>query len=273
MRFGIREKLILAVLIAHSLALFSVSAFFSDPQSFYNKTAEIVHHIIKYQPETVFVSGDITNYGNRTEDFEEFLRVIRPLTKTAEIYPALGNHDKDIEMFLRYFPQVDSLTYYTVDRDGVVWIILNSNLKLAPGSVQYNWLVERLEENRDRTVAVMMHHPVYSSGPRGDEKGFRTLFPALFSKYSVAAVFSGHDHFYERSGKDGIHYVVFGGGGYPLYKNDTENDASIVYLRTHGFIILRPENGEMLVKAFNDKGELIDEFSFAIKPMAETPAE
>ena len=35
----------------------------------------------------------------------------------------------------------------------------------------------------------------------------------LFEQYGVDVVFNGHDHHYERSYKDGVYYIVTGGGG------------------------------------------------------------
>jgi len=270
MNISCRRFSLTLLLLLISISAFSITAYFSDCQSFHSKHREVISQIVKFKPETVFIGGDITQNGSRREDFDLFFEVMKPLTDIAEIYPAMGNHDKDTDLFLQYFPTVDSLTYYVVEKEDIIWIVLNSNLKLAPGSLQYNWLVNQLEANKERTVVVIMHHPVFSSGAHGDEKGFSFLFPALFKKYSVAAVLSGHDHIYERSAKDGIHYVVFGGGGGSLYNNESKNDYSILFLKTHGFLIFEPENDVMSVTAYDDKGLEIDNFSFPIKSAATT---
>jgi len=266
----IRFAIALTLLLVVCSGLHSVTAFFSDCQSAHQVHQQVVEKIAKFNPSTIFIGGDITQNGSRQEEFDRFFEVMRPLTDQAEVFPAMGNHDKDTDLFLKSFPQVDSLTYYSVDREGVVWIILNSNLKLAPGSAQYNWLVQNLEANNDRTVIIVMHHPVYSSGPHGDEKGFNLLFPSLFKRYSVAAVLSGHDHMYERSVKDSINYVVFGGGGYKLYDSVSRNDYAVVTRKTHGFLIFRAENEIMNVTAYNLSDDVIDSFSFAIQGAAAT---
>ncbi len=265
----LRKTILITTLILLAFSLFTVTAYFSDCQSFHTMHKQVVKQIVKHKPEVVFIGGDITLNGSRQDDFNAFFTVMKPITNIAAVYPALGNHDKDTDLFLKNFPVVDSLTYYTVDHDGVVWIILNSNLKLAPGSTQYNWLEKTLAANVDRTVVIIMHHPVYSSGMHGDEKGFNFLFPQLFKKYSVAAVLSGHDHDYERSARDSIHYVVFGGGGGPLYDNVSKNDYSVIFRKTHGFLLFEPDNDIMNVKAIDNDGKEIDKFSFTIKPRAE----
>lgn len=258
------------MLLAACTQLGSVIAFFSDCQSVHKVHSEVVSQIAQHQPSTVFIGGDITQKGTLKEDYERFFEVMQPLTESAEIFPAVGNHDRDTELFLTNFPQVDSLTYYSVERESIVWIVLNSNLKLAPGSAQYNWLAQTLEANQNRTVVIVMHHPVYSSGPYGDGKGFSNLFPALLKLYNVAAVLSGHDHLYERSSRDGIEYVVFGGGGARLHGKQNKNDYSVVFRKTHGFLIFEREDVMMRVTAYDIRGSAIDSFSFAIKSAAAT---
>jgi 3',5'-cyclic AMP phosphodiesterase CpdA len=264
-----RKTLVIASLLwLLFLPLFTVTAFFADCQSNNAVHEKVVNQIMKHNPQYVFIGGDITQNGSRQDEFDAYHRVMKPITDIAEVYPAMGNHDRDTDLFLQNFPQVDSLTYYSVDKDSLVWIILNSNIKLAPGSAQYKWLHKTLEENIDRTVVVMMHHPIFSSGAHGDEKGFGFLLPSLFSKYTVAAVFCGHDHIYERSAKDGIHYVVFGGAGGKLYNNESRNDHSIIFRKTHGFMILNPIDDEMKVTAYDSDNNILDEFSFPIKRTA-----
>lgn len=250
--------------------VYATTGFFSDCQSNVKVLGEVVNQMVVHKPDTVFIAGDITYYGSRQDDFDYFFQTVKPLTDIASIYPAFGNHDKDTDLFLKHFPQVDSLTYYTKESDGVLWIILNSNLKLAPGSTQYNWLLNQLETNLDRTKIVMMHHPVYSSGAHGDEKGFSFLFPSLFKSYKVSAVFSGHDHIYERSERDSTYYIVFGGAGGNLYDNVSKNDYSKVFSKTNGYIILTREGSLMQVKAYRLDGMVIDSFSFSVKEQPPT---
>ncbi|HOV16144.1 MAG TPA: metallophosphoesterase [Candidatus Cloacimonadota bacterium] len=267
------RTILLAALLTCSFAYVSsasaVSAYFSDCQSNNTVLSRVVQKIVPFHPQTVFIGGDITYSGNRQNDFDVFFTTMQPLTTEAEIFPAFGNHDRDKGLFLKNFPQVDSLTYYYVERDSVIWIILNTNLKLAPGSPQYIWLVSKLQTYRDRTIVMIHHHPVFSSGPHSYEQGFDLLLAPLYSKYGVAAVFSGHDHIYERSVKDSVQYVVFGGAGGQLYEKVTRNDYSILFRRTHGFIILTPVSGRMQVTAYNLDDEIIDQFSFVIKSKAE----
>jgi acid phosphatase len=117
-------------------------------------------------------------------------------------------------------------------------------------------------------MIVMLHHPVFSSGAHGDEKGYSFLLPDLLSQYPVAAVLSGHDHIYERSVKDGIYYVVFGGAGGNLYNSEGKNDFAVIFRKTHGFLLFTPQNDIMKVNAIDIDGKPIEEFSFPILQQA-----
>src|SRR5262249_60241894 len=75
----------------------------------------------------------------------------------------------------------------------------------------------------DPTVAhrfIVMHHPPYSVSIHGGRPELREMWTPIFERYGVDAVFSGHDHVYERAERNGVRYFVSGGGGAPLYPRD-----------------------------------------------------
>lgn len=267
MRYRLRNLFVILILLLFS-GLSAVAVFFSDCQSNQEVHTRVINQILKYQPTSVFIGGDITRNGSRKDEYRAFFETMQPLTDIATLYPAMGNHDRDFQLFLQSFPSVDSLSYYVVDVEGIIWIILNSSLKLSPGSTQFNWYIAQLEKYRDRTTVLIMHHPIYSSGYHGDEKGFSFVFPQVLKKYQVAAQFNGHDHLYERSVKDSTFFVTFGGAGGELYNQEGKNDYSVFFKKTNGFLLFIPQDGIMQVKAIDIEGKEIDAFSFPIK----TPA-
>ncbi|MEO1300621.1 MAG: metallophosphoesterase, partial [Cyanobacteria bacterium J06636_16] len=80
-----------------------------------------------------------------------------------------------------------------------------------PGSPQWNWVIEQLEDARDKgqIIFVQFHHAPYSSGTHGfpmnhersSGQGGTPLrqYQPLFEEYGVLAVFSGHSEMFERS--------------------------------------------------------------------------
>ena len=52
----------------------------------------------------------------------------------------------------------------------------------------------------------------------------REQFHDIFVEHGVDIVFAGHDHYYYRTVRDDIQYVVTGGGGAPLYDIQADID-------------------------------------------------
>jgi 3',5'-cyclic AMP phosphodiesterase CpdA len=133
------------------------------------------------------------------------------LDSGVKFYASLGNHDTSIERFYAPF-NMDGEEYYRFERDGVSFYALNSNYL---DRKQLDWLVDQLEKDKNAWRIAFFHHPPFSSGGmHGSNKEVRAILHPLFVKYGVDAVFSGHDHVYERvKPQDGINYFVVGAAG------------------------------------------------------------
>ncbi|MGB9587887.1 MAG: hypothetical protein ACPL7O_06860, partial [Armatimonadota bacterium] len=90
------------------------------------------------------------------------------------------------------------------------------------------------------------------------------IFPDLAKKYGITAIFSGHDHTYERSLRDGVHYIVTGGGGAPTYGegNPEQNPyRQYFYAGCHYCVVtIRDSKGSIVTKLPN--GKVIDSVDF-----------
>lgn len=100
-----------------------------------------------------------------------------------------------------------------------------------PGSIQWNWAIEQLEDAREegQIIFAQFHHVPYSSGTHGFPMNHENSsgqggtpmrqYHSLFEEYGVAAVFSGHSEMFERSFVDedgdgvGVHYYDVGVAG------------------------------------------------------------
>lgn len=212
--------------------------------------ARIVASIASHNPMAVFHGGDLCATGTRQAEYDSFLLAVSPLDSSTEFFPTRGNHDKDKALFLKNFPQCGGSAYYSVTRDSIRWVVLDSNESLKPKSEQYRWLESTLQAETGLSLIVLMHHPVFSSGAHGSTPGLSLYLPPLFEEYGVKAVFSGHDHSYEHSEFNGIHYIVSGGGGSPLRDTRQPNPYSQLFANTHHYIILDMEGGALQVQAF-----------------------
>jgi len=104
--------------------------------------------------------------------------------------------------------------YYTFKKSNasVRFFALDSNYL---DKEQLAWFEKELAASQSDWKIVFFHHPLYSSGEtHGSTPALRDQIEPLFVKYGVDAVFTGHDHFYERiKPQKGIYYWVSGGAG------------------------------------------------------------
>ena len=86
----------------------------------------------------------------------------------------------------------------------------------------------------------------------------------LLEKYRVTAAFFGHDHNYQHYLKNGIHYVVTGGGGAPLYDVDKPPpEITLKVVSTENFVSIRVNGKTAAVQAIAMDGSTLDEFELA----------
>jgi 3',5'-cyclic AMP phosphodiesterase CpdA len=130
---------------------------------------------------------------------------------------------------------------------------------------QIKWLESDLELHKDADfVFVSFHHPLYSSPEsddrREEQRELRKRFEPLLKRYRVTAVFSGHDHFYERNEVDGIHYIVTGGGGAPLDEFGEPLPSSVKRESVHHFVMVDINDETASFTALTRDGRVIDAF-------------
>ena len=238
-------------------------AIYGDTRSSPEIHQQVVQQIVLHKPEATFHTGDLNSSGKTQKEYDNFLQIISPLCQISRFSPARGNHEKDLSLFLQNFPFLNGSSYYTVYQDSIRFIILDSVLDLSPGSEQFNWLQKQLKE--DIPTLLILHHPVFSSGEHSDELGLQLFLPELLQKSSVKAVFSAHDHNYERSEFKGITYIVTGGGGAPLREKEHANPYSLVFIKTHHYLIGEREGKSIIFKVYNLDNKILD--SFTLKEM------
>jgi 3',5'-cyclic AMP phosphodiesterase CpdA len=162
----------------------------------------------------VIMLGDNIYGGSRPKDYEKKFEVpYKPLLDTGvKFYASLGNHDNPNERLYKLF-NMNGANYYTFKKGNVRFFVLDSNY-MDPK--QLAWLEQQLHDAGDNDWKICyFHHPLYSSGKsHGSSIELRSLIEPMFIKYGVDAVFSGHDHIYERvHPQKGIYYFTEGSSG------------------------------------------------------------
>lgn len=208
-------------------------AAYGDTRSNPDVHQKVIAEIVGLHPEFVLQSGDLVSDGRNPAQWVQFDQITEPL-RTAHItyYPARGNHDLGT-FYPHYVPNTfdsgDKINklYYAFTRHHNRFIIVDSMEEYQPGSKQYAWLEEELAKGSKTAVNmfVMFHEGPFSVGPHGPTLEAQKYLHPLFVKYHPRAVFCGHDHLYYRTTRDGVTYIVTGGGGAPPYRPENSQVA------------------------------------------------
>ena len=184
-------------------------------------------------PDAVIALGDLQYEGASVAELKTNYDTTWGQFKNIT-YPVRGNHEYitgGAAGFVDYFAEM-SPSYWTTDAGGWRIIAVDSWCQgllfagCSATSPQTLWLTAELQRphTEGRCAAVMMHHPFVSSG-RYATSTVRYLWEATVAG-GADAVFTGHDHHYERfepldaSGlpaSGGVPLFIAGLGGAPVY--------------------------------------------------------
>ncbi|GLZ34622.1 hypothetical protein Lesp02_68090 [Lentzea sp. NBRC 105346] len=183
---------------------------------------------------TVFTAGDNVYDSGTTTEFNTYYNPTWGRHK-ARTKPSPGNHDYNTSGASGYFNYFGSVAgangYYSYDLGNWHIVSLNSNISMAAGSAQEQWLRQDLAASTKPCTAAYWHHPLYTSGANhAPSTSTRPLFQALYD-FNADLVITGHNHQYERfapmnptGGLDtarGIRSFVAGMGGASHYSFGT----------------------------------------------------
>jgi len=233
---------------------------------------KIVAAIMRHTPSVALHVGDLVENGREPADWAVFNEISAELLKTAEFYSALGNHEMDSPLYFQNFHLPGNGRWYSIERQGIHFIVLDSGADLSAGSEQYRWLESDLKNVKSKATfkIALFHYPLFSCGSHPtDGKRLRPVLLPLFKKYGVNAVFSGHDHNYQRFFYGGMYFIVTGGGGAPLHAQHTTNPFLQKFIETYNFCVLTQEGSRLIVRVFDADLTLID--TFVIPALQRTP--
>jgi predicted phosphodiesterase len=214
----------------------------------------------KYPYEFVLMMGDNLYSGSGAKDykkkFEEPYKAL--IDSGVKFYAALGNHDNPDERNYKPF-NMGGQRYYTFKpKNGVRIFALDSNYMDQP---QLQWLEKEMTASASDWKICFFHHPLYSSGgTHGSDVQLRSQLEPVFLKHGVDAVFSGHEHFYERiKPQKGIYYFTSGGAA-KLREGDvgkSELTAKSFDAGYH-FMLIEVTKDALHFQVITDQGKTVD---------------
>lgn len=171
-----------------------------------------------------------------------------------------GNHDVRGDATATVLGAVDR--YYSFREGPAEFFMLDSNR--AGDAGQQAWLSEQLQASRAPVRIAVFHHPPFTVSLHPGDAEVQQHWVPLFEEYGVDLVLSGHSHAYEHAVAGGIHYVITGGGGAPLYPCVDDQPWLRTCLVRHHFLLLEVTDSLVAVTALGSQGETLDRFEVPI---------
>jgi hypothetical protein len=202
-----------------------------------------------------------------------------PGATTQRFFACLGNHDWEsgsVKAHEDYFALPNNERYWELAKGPVRFFCADSDTKEPDGtaadSVQGKWIQSKLEAASDPFRIVVFHHPSHSSGQHGSQPYMQ--WP--FQSWGASAVYTGHDHDYERFdfGPGSIPYVVQGLGGADLRPMNTSRVGSVLaYSEKHGATFVVADSHYADLSAITVALDRIDEHVLVSEKEAARPTD
>ena len=249
-------------------------AAYGDTRDQHDIHRDIVAKVMGSHPALVLQTGDLVHDGDDESQWQTFDEITGKMRQEIPYYPARGNHDVSAQGFYEQRVTQPVLSgnklYYSFEKGNVHFIALDTEDKdkLAPKSAQREWLEADLAkaQSEGKFIIPFFHKAIFSIGPHAVDKNVVALRPILhplFQKHGVRLAFLGHDHLYYRTVRDGITYVITGGGGAPLY-DPVHRELGIagdVFKKTHHFCIADVYPDRVTVTVYQPDLSRLDQFT------------
>ena len=192
----------------------------------------LVERIAQEAPAAVLIGGDLVYQGSDPADYATFQRETAAWSqRKIAVFPALGNHEFQgclrggngcLENWWQAFAPLalKPHRWYSVTlASSILALVLDSAAPLKPGSEQRVWFERQIEGAGSgvRFILVVMHYPPVRDPifPRGyQENEIARYFSRNAGQLHARVIVVGsHVHNYERYSRDGVMYLVSGGGG------------------------------------------------------------
>jgi acid phosphatase type 7 len=232
-----------------------------------NVIAQLLKHGI---PDFVVQTGDMVEDGSNNSLWPIFFDIEHDLLRQTAFFPSLGNHERNAQDYYDLFPGTHA--YYAFNWGNAHFAVINSDIgnsaaskheKDAFWAEQTKWLEEDLASAQAAEYRfVVAHHPPYTAvtSRQGGNPHMTALTP-MFEKYHVSAGLFGHDHNYQHYLKNGVHYIICGGGGAPLYDVDTPpKDITQKVERIENFVKVSVNGKTAKFQSIAIDGHTVDEF-------------
>ncbi len=243
---------------------------FGDTRTRHEVHRKAEEKVVSEKASFVLHTGDLVSNGNKADDWDKFFEIERDLLSNVPFYPTPGNHEQNALVYFKYFSFPGGNGHRYSFNWGAVHVAAIDTNEIGDSpqarasflQEELEWLRQDLSRNKKTLTFVFMHHPLYTAieSRRSHAADLAAKIEPVLLAGGVTAVFAGHDHNYQHHLKSGIHYIVTGGGGAPLYDVSPIPEITIKALRANNYVRVRVEEKRAKVDAFDLDGNTIDSF-------------
>ena len=190
----------------------------------------LVDRIAQEHPAAVLIGGDLVYEGSDSEDYETYRTETAAWVREGiPVFPALGNHEFKgcadpapcLENWWKALsPGPQPYRWYSVSLGpSILALLLDSDSPLKSGSAQRTWFEKQLRsvDGSVRFILIVLHYPPVRDPliphARQEAEVARYLSRNAAKLRQRVVVVGSHVHNYERYFRDGVTYLVSGGGG------------------------------------------------------------
>ena len=242
-----------------SLKFAVIGDFGTGDQPSYEVAAQMAALRERFPFEIVITTGDniIGDQDDPSDLSEKFERPFRALLDAGvRFYASLGNHDKQASRLYPPF-NMNGQRYYTFAKKSVRFFVLDTN---RLDRQQLAWFEQELRSSTEDWKICSFHHPLYSHGlTHGPSLELRVMLEPILVRHGVDAVFSGHDHIYERlKPQKGIHYFVAGAGGQHERGIQPGPATAASFEEDRSFMAVEVSGNQLYFQAISRAGAIVD---------------
>ncbi|HKD60197.1 MAG TPA: metallophosphoesterase [Terracidiphilus sp.] len=246
-------------------------------------------------PEVLLLTGDMPYIGGTDADWQVFRDETASWRRNQVLQlPTIGNHEvrggfqRGIANYLQNFPDIKGHRYYSVLMGSVEVISLDMTTPSGGTSTQATWFAAQLDHlpKQVEFLFILYHTPwvvdeqskLFTNLPSKEALTLRHLLEIhLHKMHAKVIVFTGHVHNYERFERNGVEYVISGGGGaepYPLLFRGREDLYRDTVFPVYHYLTLDYQSGKLRAVMWKVKDpeadtlsvEKKDEFTLIAEP-------